>query len=101
MLEKELIEEYELIRDQEATYWQQKSRDKWLKGGHRNTKYFHLTTLVRRRNKIENLADDNGVLHSDDATMRNIVVSFFEDLFAHNPREDTGFIIPYLFPPIN
>ncbi|XP_062028431.1 uncharacterized protein LOC133744315 [Rosa rugosa] len=53
-LEAELIHEYDVICEQENLFWRQKSRDKWLKDGDRNTRFFHLTTLVRRRrNKIE------------------------------------------------
>ncbi|XP_024190144.1 uncharacterized protein LOC112194121 [Rosa chinensis] len=60
-LEKELIKQYELVRDQEAMLWKQKSREKWIQDGDRNTKYFHITTMVRRRkNKIDGLFDDSG-----------------------------------------
>ncbi|XP_061998915.1 uncharacterized protein LOC133716212 [Rosa rugosa] len=50
-LEKKLILEYEDIKDREALLWRQKSREKWVQGGDRNTKFFHITTMVRRRKK--------------------------------------------------
>ncbi|KAL5719042.1 hypothetical protein ACHQM5_011876 [Ranunculus cassubicifolius] len=38
----------------EEIFWKQKSRDKWIDVGERNTKFFHATTLCRRkRNRIE------------------------------------------------
>ncbi|XP_024195608.1 uncharacterized protein LOC112198716 [Rosa chinensis] len=101
-LEAELIHDYESILNQENLFWKQKSRDKWLQGGDRNTKFFHLTTLVRRRkNKIEGLFDSNGNWFTDSASMKNIAVDFFTNLFSSPIAEDTRFIIPWLFPEID
>ena len=39
--------------------WFQKSREKWVELGDRNTKYFHTSTIIRRcRNRIEALKDN-------------------------------------------
>ncbi|XP_061998979.1 uncharacterized protein LOC133716290 [Rosa rugosa] len=101
-LESELIQEYETIREQENLFWRQKSRDKWLQGGDRNTRFFHLTTLVRRRkNKIEGLFDKDGNWFTDSASMKNISVDFFVDLFSLKNYEDIRFTIPWLFPAID
>ncbi|KAL6134809.1 hypothetical protein ACLB2K_067037 [Fragaria x ananassa] len=97
-LEKELISKYENVRDAEALFWKQKSRDKWLRDGDRNTKFFHLTTIIRRRNKIDGLFDKNGVWTEDVCDMRKIVVEFFKDLFDAEPIQDLRIIIPSLFP---
>lgn len=46
----------------EGLLWLQKSHNEWLKARDSNTKYFHTSTLIRRRrNKVEALLDDNGV----------------------------------------
>ena len=61
-LEVQLHDEFNSILDQEALFWHQKSRLKWLQEGDRNTKFFHLTTIIRqRKNRIEWLKDDEGV----------------------------------------
>ncbi|XP_024163831.1 uncharacterized protein LOC112170758 [Rosa chinensis] len=98
-LEDDLLKEYEVIRDQESLLWRQKSRDKWLQDGDRNTRFFHLTTVIRRRkNKIEGLFDDNEEWHCDMAHMKGIAVQFFTSLFSDNNGDELRFFIPYLFP---
>ena len=54
--EKQLIEEFNNTLVQEELLWFQKSREQWVKFGDRNTKFFHVQTLVRRKhNKIHGL----------------------------------------------
>ncbi|XP_010422854.1 PREDICTED: uncharacterized protein LOC104708063 [Camelina sativa] len=54
--EEGLIKELELVLEQEEVLWFQKSREKWIALGERNTKYFHTSTIIRRRkNMIEML----------------------------------------------
>lgn len=97
-LEEDLIKEYEQLRDQEALFWQQKSRVSWLQNGDRNTKFFHLSTLVRRRrNKVEGLLDQYGELCTEMEGMKNIA-AFFQSLFTCVPSENNHFYIPHLFP---
>ncbi|KAL6202672.1 hypothetical protein ACLB2K_026377 [Fragaria x ananassa] len=97
-LEEELVKEYELLRDQEAMFWQQKSRVCWLQNGDRNTNFFHLSTMVRRRNKIQGSFDNSGDLCTELGTMKEIAASFFNSLFTYKPTESMDFSIPHLFP---
>lgn len=60
-LEMKLRKERREILLQEELLRKQKSRNDWLKAGDGKTKFFHTSTLVRRRrNRIEGLKDDYG-----------------------------------------
>lgn len=58
-----LWKKYQFILEQEAIFWRQKARYNWVKFGDRNTKFFHLVIVIRRkRNKIESLISERGRL---------------------------------------
>nr|XP_011465852.1 PREDICTED: uncharacterized protein LOC105351932 [Fragaria vesca subsp. vesca] len=101
-LESTLIQEYNNICEQENLFWRQKSREKWLQDGDKNTRFFHLTTLVRRRrNKIEGIFDAQDVWHTDLNDMKNIAIEFFTNLFSMQSFDDSRFFIECLFPDID
>ncbi|XP_062007342.1 uncharacterized protein LOC133724594 [Rosa rugosa] len=100
-LEHSLTQQYETIRDHEAMLWKQKSREKWIKDGDRNTKNFHITTMVRRRrNKIDDLFYANGVWSEAPDNMKNTAMMFFQKLFAYEEGPDLRILIPSIFPTI-
>ena len=71
---------------QEEMLWLQRSRITWLKEGDRNTKYFHSKAVWRaRKNKIRELTDSVGVIHSDHAGMGELANLCFHDIFTADP----------------
>ena len=59
-LENNLLKELDVVLGQEQELWSLKSRINWMIQGDRNTAFFHVSTLIRRkRNQI--LAIKNGV----------------------------------------
>lgn len=48
-LEEALRRELDEVLEQEDIFWSQKSRVTWLTEGERCTKFFHTSTLIRRR----------------------------------------------------
>ncbi|XP_010687131.1 uncharacterized protein LOC104901277 [Beta vulgaris subsp. vulgaris] len=59
-LEAKLRREMDEVLNEEELLWFQKSRLEAIRDGDRNTRYFHLSTLIRRRrNRIETLKDES------------------------------------------
>ena len=73
--------------EKEELKWKQKSRELWLKEGDRNSKFFHLSTLVRkRRNSIVKIKLDNVEwIHSRDEIERYFTAQFQNVYQSSNP----------------
>lgn len=51
-LEAKLRKELDIVLDQEELLWFQKSREKWILEGDRNTSYYHTSVVVKGNKKI-------------------------------------------------
>ncbi|KAA3453866.1 reverse transcriptase [Gossypium australe] len=79
--EREIRDELENVLEHEDLLWRQKARCDWLQFGDRNTNFFHSRTIKRRKfNRITSLRIDNGDWCSDQETLQNKAVKFFERL---------------------
>ncbi|XP_008220866.1 PREDICTED: uncharacterized protein LOC103320900 [Prunus mume] len=73
-------------------------RVSWLRSGDRNTKFFHITTLVkRRRNRIERLKDNNGDWISSKEGLKALVVKYFHGIFLDGAVDIINSPLPSLF----
>lgn len=73
--------------------WRQKSRNIWLKCGDTNTKFFHTSTLVRRRrNRIDSLMKSEGVWVEGKEAFKNMAVEFYLGLFKTDTSRGGSFI---------
>lgn len=82
-LENQLQHELDKILFQEEVLWYQKSREKWIKFGDRNTKFFHAQTVIRRKkNKIHGLNLPCGAWCTDDSMLQEEANKFFKNLFS-------------------
>nr|KYP65630.1 LINE-1 reverse transcriptase isogeny [Cajanus cajan] len=82
-LEKTLQVELNEVSLQEEFLWFQKSREKWVKFGDRNSKFFHAQTLSRRRrNKVRGLFFPNGTWQTDPSLLQDEALRFFTQLFS-------------------
>ncbi|XP_023926387.2 uncharacterized protein LOC112037802 [Quercus suber] len=62
--------------------WRQKSRELWLKHGDKNSKFFHLSTIIqRRRNNIDSIKTENGSWISETSHIQNHFLNGFKSLF--------------------
>lgn len=64
------------------TLWMQKSKDKWLKDGDANTRFFHLTAIIHaRNNRIISIKNMHDLVYSDRLGIGNCFINFYNDLF--------------------
>ncbi|KAF7812645.1 Serine/threonine protein phosphatase 7 long form isogeny [Senna tora] len=85
-LKQSLWHEYEQVLLQEELIWYMKARSKWLSFGDRNTKYFHASTMTRRKhNRIEGLTDDNGYPY-----LASLVIGVIPQADLHNTVSEYG-----------
>ncbi|PNX92520.1 ribonuclease H, partial [Trifolium pratense] len=83
LLEQQLQKELDDVLYQEELLWFQKSREKWIKFGDRNTKFFHAQTVIRRkRNKIHGITLPCGAWCTDDTILQEEAKKIFKNLFA-------------------
>ena len=102
-IEKKLKEDYFNILKIEEDFWALKSRVGWVVEGDRNTKFFHTSTLVRRRaNKIIRLRNSVGEWITDSNRIRLHIQQGFVELFStshiHVP---SGFTLPSWAPRVS
>ncbi|XP_019094473.1 PREDICTED: uncharacterized protein LOC109129898 [Camelina sativa] len=81
--EEQLLKDFETLLEQEETLWFQKSREKHIELGDRNTAFFHLSTVIRRkRNKIEMLKDDEDRWVSHKGELESMAVAYYKRLYS-------------------
>lgn len=79
-----MIEELRTQRTRLESINRQKSRELLLKTGDQNSKFFHLSTIIRhRRNKINCIKEDESWMN-EEGEIADYFKSRFEDLFASN-----------------
>ena len=84
-LEAKLRVEMESVLNDEEMLWFQKSRAEAICDTDRNTRYFHLTTIIRRkRNKVEALMDEEGNWITDGEKVKVMVREFWSNLFQED-----------------
>jgi hypothetical protein len=78
-----LKQELDKLLLQEELLWKSKSREIWLSCKDLNTRFFHLSTLIRRRrNAIDFLKLSSGAWISDRASIGNCFTHHFSSLFS-------------------
>ena len=86
---KALSKDVDLLGRQEEAYWLQRSRVQWLNEGDANTRFFHQSTLQRRRrNKVIALKNDDGQWVDNPLQVKRMVDGHFMEMFkSSGPRD--------------
>ncbi|KAB1203090.1 hypothetical protein CJ030_MR8G005522 [Morella rubra] len=90
----------------EEDLWRMKSRDLWLTTRDLNTKYFHTSTIIRRRrNSVDFLKTEDGIWISSREEVSNYISNFFRQLYLSIqpdvPHDLEGLVSPVLTPSEN
>ena len=82
-LENELLKELDNVLSQEEELWALKSRVNWMIQGDRNTSFYHVSTLVRRkRNQIMAIKDTCGEWIFEESTVKEYIRSGFASIYS-------------------
>eukprot|EP00253_Pinus_taeda_P017956 PITA_17956 len=85
--EQILWTEIETRRQQEETLWRQKSRNRWLKEGEKNTKFFHRSTIQRRmHNNIAFISNRQGEKLEKHEEMEKEFQEHFHEILKEPPE---------------
>lgn len=83
MKEDTLLKEFDVLLHQEETLWFQKSREKLLALGDRNTTFFHTSTVIRRRrNRIEMLKDSEDRWVTEKEALEKLAMDYYRKLYS-------------------
>jgi hypothetical protein len=82
-IEESLKKEIDGLLEEEDIKWQQRAKENWLRGGDRNTKYFHAcASQRRRRNSVEKIRDEEGNICTNPTDIEDAFVKYYGELFT-------------------
>ena len=82
-LENQLQKDLEVVLDQERDLWLLKSKINWLVQGDRNTSFYHVSALARRkRNHISSIKDERGLWLIEEREVMDHFRSGFVSLYT-------------------
>ncbi|XP_010424030.1 PREDICTED: uncharacterized protein LOC104709061 [Camelina sativa] len=88
--EADLLSSFDVVLEQEEVLWFQNFRERWITLGDRNTKYFHTSTVIRRRhNRIDMLRNEEGVWISNTDELENLAIEYYTRLGGVSPEHGT------------
>ncbi|KAL8151999.1 hypothetical protein V2J09_021807 [Rumex salicifolius] len=94
-LHDSLQEELAILLHQEEMHWFQKSRTKWIECGDRNTKFFHTSTMIRRRRKKNvGLKNEVGEWIDDPPVLKEMVIGYFSNIYTLPADVDPVPVLP-------
>uniref|UniRef100_A0A803PU22 Reverse transcriptase zinc-binding domain-containing protein n=1 Tax=Cannabis sativa TaxID=3483 RepID=A0A803PU22_CANSA len=87
LLEADILLEIDEVSKRQCSIWRQKSREIWLKEGDRNTRFFHASTVIRRKRNFIGAITNNGIDWISGRTqIGDYFINHFGDVFcSSNP----------------
>ncbi|KAL0411141.1 UNVERIFIED_CONTAM: putative mitochondrial protein [Sesamum latifolium] len=89
-VEDKVRRELEALILEEEVYWRQRGKIQWLKGGDKNTSFFHAAASTRKRiNSIHRLRDAHGNWLEEVEDIQGWIKTYFRGVFrSGNPSEE-------------
>ncbi|XP_057999359.1 uncharacterized protein LOC110643786 [Hevea brasiliensis] len=88
-LYRKLRIELEQLLDQEEMLWFQKSREKRITEGERNTAFFHASVAIKgNKKRVARLPDENGQWITDPDQIMHMALQFFTKLYSEHANGD-------------
>ncbi|KAL4312070.1 hypothetical protein GQ457_01G013210 [Hibiscus cannabinus] len=81
-LERELKRKLDIVLAQEESLWHQKARSRWIENGDRNTRFFHASTMSRRKRNTVSMLRIGGSWCEDKERLQDHAIQFFRELFT-------------------
>lgn len=93
--EEVFISELDVVVEQGELIWFQKSREKYIAFSDRNTRYFHTSTVIRRRrNMIKALKDDEGQWVLSQPELELLAIGYYKKLYSMEDVELAVELLP-------
>ena len=90
-LENFLIRELDVVLEQEKDLWALKSRINWMVMGDRNTAFYHVSTIARRkRNLITTIKNEVGDWLTEERDVASHIREGFKKLYTTSQEATTG-----------
>lgn len=90
-----------LAYKEEEMSWSHKNRERWLKDGDGNNKYYHaLVKAYRTRNSLESLLDTNENVQRSEASKGEAASIYFSNLFASSNLDNFHQIFSSFIPSV-
>ncbi|XP_040990995.1 uncharacterized protein LOC121238231 [Juglans microcarpa x Juglans regia] len=77
------------LLEEENLRWQQRAKQRWLREGDRNTKFFHQCASLRRKvNMIKKLVDDDGQEVHSNERISSLFQDYYKEFFSTSSPEN-------------
>lgn len=101
-LERKLRKQLDEVLEQEELLWYQKSREKWINSGDRNTKYDHAAAKISEAKKNnQNLWDPETKEAISSEKSEKLILDYFKNLFAPHDTNNNIELVARGFPQIS
>lgn len=79
-----IVHQLDELWSREEIHWHQRSRVRWLQTGDKNSKFFHMSTIQRRkRNSIKKIKNCDGVWLEGREEVAQGFCDYFQHLFGY------------------